>query len=51
MRALKLIAMSILAAGSLLADEQKTHVTNAPVTVPSVVMPFVTVAPFFTVTL
>ena len=34
MRALKLIAMSILAAGSLLADEQKTHVTNAPVTVP-----------------
>src|SRR2546425_4896573 len=35
MRALKLIAMSILAAGSLLADEQKTHVTNAPVTVPT----------------
>ena len=35
MRALKLVALSIIAAGSLLADEQKTASTNAPATVPS----------------
>src|SRR5216683_6877650 len=35
MRALKLIAMLILAAGSLLAEEQKTPSVNAPVTVPT----------------
>src|SRR6266487_3898030 len=35
MRALKLIAMLIMAAGSLLADEQKTPSTIAPVPVPT----------------
>src|SRR5437899_1466632 len=35
MRALKLVALSIIAAGSLLADEQKTASTNAPATVPT----------------
>ena len=34
-RALKLVATVILAAGSLLADEQKIPSVNAPVTVPT----------------